>query len=401
MVLYICMNNKKNSIHDFDKIVLNAQNALAKAPISKLNKGLILDFIDECYKNGIGKARISKCLISLKLISIEINKDLNKVVKKDIVTFLVANEKKNYSEWTKQNYKVMIKKFYNWLSKFENNKEFALLVEDIKTTIPKNKKKLPEDLLTEEEILKLVNSMQNFRDKALISLLYESGARVDEVGSMTLRDLIFDEDGVIVILDGKTGMRRIRIVSSEVLLKKYLEQRAGSKSLESPLWTKEAGTQLSYGAIAKLIRVGVANAGIKKHVHPHLFRHSRATFLASRLTEAQMNNYLGWTQGSGMAKTYVHLSGKDVDNAILAMHGKREKQKINESKLVQIKCKRCMEVNPIGASYCIKCGAPLSVEIMLKYENKRKEKDDVMNMLLNDSDIKELIIQKLKGMSND
>jgi len=209
------------------------------------------------------------------------------------------------------------------------------------------------------------------------------------------------QDGVIVILDGKTGMRRIRIVSSEVLLKKYLEQRAGSKSLESPLWTKEAGTQLSYGAIAKLIRVGVANAGIKKHVHPHLFRHSRATFLASRLTEAQMNNYLGWTQGSGMAKTYVHLSGKDVDNAILAMHGKREKQKINESKLVQIKCKRCMEVNPIGASYCIKCGAPLSVEIMLKYENKRKEKDDVMNMLLNDSDIKELIIQKLKGMSND
>jgi len=389
------MTNNKNSIHNFDKIVLQAQNALANAPISKVNKGLIADFIDECYKNGIGKARISKCLISLKLIAIVINKDLDKVVKKDILTFLVANEKKNYSEWTKQNYKVMVKKFYNWLSKFKNNKEFALLVEDIKTTVPKNKQKLPEDLLTEEEILKLINSVPSFRDKALISLLYESGARVDEVGSMTLRDLIFDADGVVVILNGKTGMRRVRIVSSEVLLKQYLEERAGNKSLESPLWTKETGTQLSYGAIAKLIRVGVANAGIKKHVHPHLFRHSRATFLASRLTEAQMNNYLGWTQGSGMAKVYVHLSGKDVDNAILAMHGKREKPEVNESKMVQIKCKRCMEVNPIGASFCTRCGAPLSVEAMLEMDNGRKVGDDIIAKLWADEEVKKLIAQKI------
>jgi len=395
------MTNNKNSIHNFDKIVLQAQNALANAPISKVNKGLIADFIDECYKNGIGKARISKCLISLKLIAIVINKDLDKVVKKDILTFLVANEKKNYSEWTKQNYKVMVKKFYNWLSKFKNNKEFALLVEDIKTTVPKNKQKLPEDLLTEEEILKLINSVPSFRDKALISLLYESGARVDEVGSMTLRDLIFDADGVVVILNGKTGMRRVRIVSSEVLLKQYLEERAGNKSLESPLWTKETGTQLSYGAIAKLIRVGVANAGIKKHVHPHLFRHSRATFLASRLTEAQMNNYLGWTQGSGMAKVYVHLSGKDVDNAILAMHGKREKPEVNESKMVQIKCKRCMEVNPIGASFCTRCGAPLSVEAMLEMDNGRKVGDDIIAKLWADEEVKKLIAQKINLINTE
>jgi len=395
------MANNKNSIHNFDKIVLQAQNALANAQISKVNKGLIADFIDECYKNGIGKARISKCLISLKLIAIVINKDLDKVVKKDILTFLVANEKKNYSEWTKQNYKVMVKKFYNWLSKFKNNKEFALLVEDIKTTVPKNKQKLPEDLLTEEEILKLINSVPSFRDKALISLLYESGARVDEVGSMTLRDLIFDADGVVVILNGKTGMRRVRIVSSEVLLKQYLEERAGNKSLESPLWTKETGTQLSYGAIAKLIRVGVANAGIKKHVHPHLFRHSRATFLASRLTEAQMNNYLGWTQGSGMAKVYVHLSGKDVDNAILAMHGKREKPEVNESKMVQIKCKRCMEVNPIGASFCTRCGAPLSVEAMLEMDNGRKVGDDIIAKLWADEEVKKLIAQKINLINTE
>ncbi len=62
-------------------------------------------------------------------------------------------------------------------------------------------------------------------------------------------------------------------------------------------------------------------AGIKKRIHPHLFRHSRSTHLAKHLTEAQMKQYLGWVQGSDMAAIYVHLSGRDVDDALLRCTG--------------------------------------------------------------------------------
>jgi ribosomal protein L40E len=96
-----------------------------------------------------------------------------------------------------------------------------------------------------------------------------------------------------------------------------------------------------------------------------------------------------------MAKVYVHLSGKDVDNAILAMHGKREKPEVNESKMVQIKCKRCMEINPIGASFCTRCGAPLSVEAMLEMDNGRKVGDDIIAKLWADEEVKKLIAQKI------
>jgi hypothetical protein len=45
--------------------------------------------------------------------------------------------------------------------------------------------------------------------------------------------------------------------------------------------------------------------------------------MANPLTEFQMNHYFGWTQGSNMPSTYVHLSGKDLDGAILKMNGQK------------------------------------------------------------------------------
>ena len=62
-------------------------------------------------------------------------------------------------------------------------------------------------------------------------------------------------------------------------------------------------------------------AKIKKRIHPHLFRHSRCTYMANYLTEAQMNLYFGWIQGSDMPSVYVHLSGRDVDDAVLKANG--------------------------------------------------------------------------------
>jgi hypothetical protein len=70
----------------------------------------------------------------------------------------------------------------------------------------------------------------------------------------------------------------------------------------------------------QLIKVS-NKAGINKNLHPHLFRHSRATYMANFLTEAQMNAYFGWVQGSDMPAVYVHLSGRDIDDAVLKANG--------------------------------------------------------------------------------
>jgi len=44
-------------------------------------------------------------------------------------------------------------------------------------------------------------------------------------------------------------------------------------------------------------------------------------FISHYLTEAQIDAYFGWIQGSDMPSIYVHLSGRDVDDAVLKANG--------------------------------------------------------------------------------
>lgn len=93
-------------------------------------------------------------------------------------------------------------------------------------------------------------------------------------------------------------------------------------------------------------------AGIKKAINPHNFRHSRATFLANRFTEAQMNEYFGWIQGSDSSQVYVHLSGRDLDDAVLTLRGMKPKEEKKEETLAPKKCTRCGAINKSTGKFC-------------------------------------------------
>ena len=69
----------------------------------------------------------------------------------------------------------------------------------------KNKdKKLPEDMLTEEEIIKMINAAPNTRDKAMIGLLWDIGSRIGEVGALKIKHIKFNEYGAVILINGKT-----------------------------------------------------------------------------------------------------------------------------------------------------------------------------------------------------
>jgi len=114
-------------------------------------------------------------------------------------------------------------------------------------------------------------------------------------------------------------------------------------------------------------------AGLKKPINPHHFRHSRATYMSQFLTEAQLKEYFGWVQESKMAAQYVHLSGKQVDDAILKMHG-LIKEEMKEDILKKLVCPRCKEPNDVGNRFCGKCWLPLTQEAAIEAE-QRQEKD--------------------------
>jgi ribosomal protein L40E len=147
-----------------------------------------------------------------------------------------------------------------------------------------------------------------------------------------------------------------------------------------------------------LIRRIAERVGITKKVNPHIFRHSRATHLATHLTEAQMNEYFGWVQGSNMASTYVHLSGRDVDDALMRMHGMAPVEQDKKGTFSPIKCTRCNQLNPPTGKFCTQCGGILDIEAAMEIEERMKEADSKLSTLLDDEDVQELLMKKMKQL---
>ena len=167
------------------------------------------------------------------------------------------------------------------------------------------------------------------------------------------------------------------------------------------MWLSEQLKSFSYGAAIQILKRTAKMAGISKRVNPHNFRHSRASFIANHLTEAQMNEYFGWTQGSNMTSIYVHLSGRNVDNALLRLNGIETAVKKQDSIMTPKKCPRCQEANQATNKFCARCGIALDSETkfeVVRQTLERKEADQALDKLLEDDEFRQLFMQKLLAM---
>ena len=395
----------KYDIHNYANQHIYAREAVAKAPISERNKEIVLDFEKHLTVTGISVPRIVRYLFCLKKVAIQLGKDFDKATKDDITDIIYRIQQSNYTEWTKKTYKCILKRFYKWLK--GNDESYPEEVAWIRTSVPRNKRPLPkkEDLLTEEDMRKLLAKTTNVRDRALVAILWESGARVGEIGNQEIGFVSFDKYGAVVMVDGKTGPRNIRLINSSSYLSAWMDIHPRRNDKHAPLWVcigSNQGEHIHYRGITKILGKLFARAGIDKRYNPHIFRHSRATFLANYLTEFQMNQYLGWVQGSDMPSTYVHLSGKDTDKALLNLYGLEAGEDLKDKVQKPIVCKRCDTINPAESKFCSKCGGIMDIKTAFEIEEQkavRDKSDDIMNKLLDDPVLKELFVKKLKELA--
>lgn len=400
-LLFVRRKKAEEKVHNPSKRYENALKVLEKSEISGRNKDLIKEFVEACIAEGIGKLRVTKYIFTLRKIASIVNKDFDEVTRDDMVKLVRDIElSEEYSEWTKHDYKVTIKKFYKWLK--GNGEEYPPEVKWIKTGKKINNNTLPDELITPDEIKKMANVATSLRDRAIILTLYESGARAGELLSMKIKHVVFDKYGALVMLQGKTGMRRVRLVASVPALSAWLDVHPFKDDKEAWLWVGTSPTnrneRLSYAGLNKLLNELAKKAGVKKAVNPHNFRHSRATELAKHLTEAQLCQIMGWVQGSKQASTYVHLSQRDTDKAILGLYGLLEKEESEEEKLMAIKCPRCRQDNYPGSRFCRYCGMALDIKSAMEAEDRDKQVGASLIEALKDPEVAKKIIRTLEDI---
>jgi integrase/recombinase XerD len=227
------------------------------------------------YKNDI-----SSLLGFLEALGIN---DPSQVSKKDLNSFFASLNKTGLSSNSAARYYSSIKGFFRYLFIQNYIKENPME----KVSSPKLKKGLPLVLSVTEvdSILSRpdTSNVLGLRDKALLELLYACGVRVSELLGLKVSDLFFNEEMIRVF--GKGSKERLVPVGrsavkwvNEYLIKSrpMLEKKHKSENF---LFLNKRGTKLSRMGIWKIVDKYVKDAGIKKEVHPHTFRHSFATHL--------------------------------------------------------------------------------------------------------------------------
>lgn len=175
-------------------------------------------------------------------------------------------------------------------------------------SLPVKKASKPSVPYLTPEVMKLLLSqpdkmtVKGRRDLTLLSVLYDSGCRVQELVDLRVRDVVLDNPAVLVLTGKGNKVRRIPLMKNTLaLLQYYFEEHSLEKDWKKdyPLFTNKQRNKLTREGIAYIISryVGSAkrsSASMPERVTPHMFRHSKAMhLLQAGVTLIYIRDFLG------------------------------------------------------------------------------------------------------------
>lgn len=282
--------------------------AFVKQEIPIHNIKIALGYLRDIRRKGVAQTTIKNNVSFINWLLFRFKKDFDKITEEDRDNIIdkidswKAYNNKPAKESSKKIHKVAFKRFLSKYGDKTHNKALKELA-DFEINYSNNQRKLPDDLLTEEEVRKLIVNSDNARDKALIAVLYESGARRGEIVNCKLKDVTEfhrgTEHGYRLKLKGKTGERQVIIYRYQQWLRAWLAICHNNDQNTSLFTTTRMYSESSFSEdeekrkqaknepreysplegyrINEILRNAAKKACIKKNVHAHALRHAQAT----------------------------------------------------------------------------------------------------------------------------
>ena len=246
----------------------------------------LLQFVNKKYKKEISRLEL---------------KDLNKETIEKYLEYL--EKEKNNSISTVNQRLAAIKSFFNYLT-IEDIEYISLCNEIHSIKIKKTKQETIKYLSKEgiKEILSLPKtSIENgVRDLAILTLLYDSGARVQELVNIKIKDIDFNKKTVYLFGKGRKA-RIVPLISQTIkILEKYIKIYNIPINSDNLLFYNSQKEALTRMGITYIIKKYVSIARNKNplefqiNVTPHTFRHSKAMhLLESGVNLIYIRDFLG------------------------------------------------------------------------------------------------------------
>lgn len=248
------------------------------------------------------------------------------VVKEDFINYIAYLNKK-ISARSINRHIVSIKNYFKFLER--NN----LISNNPTTEITglKMPKKMPR-ILSEEDINNLLDlpleDAYDYRNKAMLELMYSSGLRVSELLSLEVNNIDFNMNLVRVYGKGS----KERIVPIDDIATKYLFEYINIyrntllKNKESDiLFLNSRGSKLSRQGFFKILKEIAREKGIKKELSPHTIRHSFATHLLNNGADLRSIQTMLGHENIETTQIYTHVSNNYVKENYEAAHPRSKK----------------------------------------------------------------------------
>lgn len=269
-------------------------------------------------EKGLSKQTIASYDSDLKqfFLLYKDKEDTNDLYPTDLRDFLSVELNKGHSPSTALRRLSSCRAFYHFLIQ-----EKIIDITLDKVYAPKPIKHLPS-VLTFEEVEALLDAPntkkdEEFRDKAMLELMYSSGLRVSELINLEVRNINFTKSYITIKGKGMkyrsvpVGEYALEWVSSYVNDIRCLNRGAKTKYL----FLNRYGKPLSRQFFFKKIKEYAARVGITTHVSPHIIRHSFATHMLENGAELiAVQEMLGHTNLS-TTQIYTHVSTRRIKDA--------------------------------------------------------------------------------------
>lgn len=274
----------------------------------------VLSFLEYLkYERRLSVNTIDSYGENLLLVSKYLNKDLINATRDDIKNFF---DNFDGDVKTKAHYLTVLNSFYKYLLFME--KCSINPCDGIKH--PKLSKKLPE-YLTSKEINKLfdirLTKPIDYRNKAMLEVLYATGTRISELINLELNQIDFDE--CIIRVTGKGKKDRIIPIGDTAMdaLKNYiLNYRIFlvKTNDNNYVFLNKNGSKISRQGFFKILKGLAFDAGIKKDISPHTIRHSFATNLLNNGADLRIIQELLGHENLQTTEIYSHLTNKKIED---------------------------------------------------------------------------------------
>jgi len=302
-------------IIDFGVRLDKKMKRLRTAAINKKSRKAILDSVPLWKSRGLSPCRIIRILDFLMIYARFYGGDITHPREKRLISAIGDLEGSRYTPETKESLKSSVKEFYRYCG---SPRQLDLIHKYVRShRIPSGL--TPSDLISHKEFNMIINNVYDVQERAFYEVLRFTGFRFGEARSIKKRDIrlsVVETGGssrnvtLVSCTESKTRVRTVPVLEIMPALMRVCED---TDEDDNYIFPQQANSDYN-----RRLKRTVKQAGIRRRIWFHLFRHTRYSELCDRgVPESALKWYFGWCEDTRQASRYRHLTTGQMEMQFL------------------------------------------------------------------------------------